>query len=108
MELVIGTSDSSYTGLAKRVIDWLPRCMAWGLAMVLGLASGVSYGEDHAVIDGSLPDEIKQILTKPRYKDAVWGLRVVNLDNDEAVHDLNSDRRLLIGSVRKLFSVGLA
>jgi len=76
--------------------------------MVLGLASGVSFGGDPAVMNGSLPDEIKQILTKPRYDGAVWGLRVVDLDSGEVVYDLNSDRQLLIGSVRKLFSVGLA
>jgi D-alanyl-D-alanine carboxypeptidase len=36
------------------------------------------------------------------------GLRVVDLDRGKVVYELNSDRQLLIGSVRKLFSVGLA
>jgi D-alanyl-D-alanine carboxypeptidase len=78
------------------------------LALALALATAVSFAGDDTALNGSIPDEIKQILSKPRYDKSIWGLRVVDLDSGKVVYELNSDRQLLIGSVRKLFSVGLA
>jgi PBP4 family serine-type D-alanyl-D-alanine carboxypeptidase len=45
---------------------------------------------------------------KPRYLHATWGLRVVDLKSGAVIYDLNSNSLLLTGSVRKLFSVGMA
>src|SRR5262249_50479449 len=42
------------------------------------------------------------------YKNAVWGLLVVDLDTGEVIHELASNRKFMTGSVRKLISVGLA
>lgn len=56
----------------------------------------------------ALPAEIQQIFAKPEYRNSVWGLRVVDLEDGRVLHDLHSDRQLLIGSVRKIFSVGAA
>jgi D-alanyl-D-alanine carboxypeptidase len=53
-----------------------------------------------------IPQEIAQILDKPDYQKAAWGLRVVDLDSGGAILDLKPDRQFLIGSVRKMFSVG--
>lgn len=55
----------------------------------------------------TVPPGIQAILDQPRYRDAAWGLRVIDLDTGEVIHDLRPDRPFLIGSVRKLFSVGL-
>lgn len=55
-----------------------------------------------------LPDEIRSVMAKPIYRESAWGLRVVDLNTGELVYDLNPDRNFLVGSVRKLFSVGLA
>jgi len=52
----------------------------------------------------ALPSDIRSIFDKPKYKNAVWGLRV--LDGSKVVLDLNSQRLFYIGSVRKVFSVG--
>jgi D-alanyl-D-alanine carboxypeptidase len=57
---------------------------------------------------GELPKEIRAIMDKPRYGDATWSLRVVDLKSGDVVYDLNSQQRLLTGSVRKLYSVGTA
>jgi D-alanyl-D-alanine carboxypeptidase len=55
-----------------------------------------------------LPQEIRTIMEKPRYADATWALHVVDLKSGDVIYDLNSDQRLLTGSVRKLYSVGTA
>jgi len=55
-----------------------------------------------------VPAEIASILQKPVYRDARWALRVVDLDTGRVIHDLGAGQQMLIGSVRKLFSVGLA
>ena len=57
---------------------------------------------------GELPQEIRAIMEKSRYADATWALRVVDLKSGDVIYDLNSDKRLLTGSVRKLYSVGTA
>jgi D-alanyl-D-alanine carboxypeptidase len=52
----------------------------------------------------AVPSEIRAIFDKPRYKDGIWGLRV--LDGAKVILDYNSQRQFYIGSVRKVFSVG--
>ena len=44
------------------------------------------------------------MLSKPVYKNATWALRV--LDGSKVLIDLQPNRKLFIGSVRKVFSVG--
>jgi D-alanyl-D-alanine carboxypeptidase len=55
---------------------------------------------------GGVPADIQAIFNKPAYKGAVWGLRVLDVKTGKVLIDLNSDSQLLIGSVRKIFSVG--
>jgi D-alanyl-D-alanine carboxypeptidase len=59
-----------------------------------------------APLTGDVPPDIKAIFDKPAYKDSTWGLRVVDLDSGKTLLDINPDHQFLIGSVRKLFSVG--
>ena len=56
---------------------------------------------------GALPGAIQQIMQKPQYSEAIWGLRVVDVQSGAVVYDLNSQNNLLTGSVRKLYSVGV-
>jgi D-alanyl-D-alanine carboxypeptidase len=58
----------------------------------------------NATVPATVPADIRAVLDKPRYKNGVWGLRV--LDGDKVIVDLNPQRRFYIGSVRKVFSVG--
>ena len=55
----------------------------------------------------SLPSEISKIFSKPLYKDALWGLRVVDAETGEVLLDREPTHQFYIGSVRKVFSVGL-
>ena len=50
------------------------------------------------------PPGVRKIFSKPQYKNAVWGLRV--LDGKNVILDINPHRQFYIGSVRKVFSVG--
>ncbi len=50
--------------------------------------------------------EIAQILNKAIYKNAKWGLRVVNQNTGEVLINLKPAYLFFIGSVRKIFSVG--
>lgn len=55
-----------------------------------------------------LSPEIAAIIEKPLYKNATWGILVVDLETGDLVHSQNADKKLFIGSIRKMFSVGLA
>ncbi len=50
-----------------------------------------------------VPADIRSVLEKPVYKNATWGLRV--LDGSKVLIDLHPERKFFIGSVRKVFSV---
>jgi D-alanyl-D-alanine carboxypeptidase/D-alanyl-D-alanine-endopeptidase (penicillin-binding protein 4) len=54
---------------------------------------------------GEIPKAIRRIMEKPRYAEATWALRVVDVHSGHVIYDLNSQQRLLTGSVRKLYSV---
>ncbi len=73
------------------------------------LALGISITGCDKNNDGTddIPEEILQIFDKPLYSQAIWGLRVEDADTGELIYDLESNRDFLIGSVRKLYSVGL-
>ena len=55
---------------------------------------------------GSIPSEIKAIFEKPLYKGAIWGLRVVDLETGQSLINIKPRYQFLIGSVRKVFTVG--
>lgn len=80
-----------------------------GAVVALSLTSFMAACADNGDANtATVPQEIRQVLDQPQYRDATWGLRVVDLDTGEVLNVLNSDRQMLIGSVRKLFSVGAA
>lgn len=55
-----------------------------------------------------IPEEVLEIMSKPRYDGAVWSLRVVDLDTGELIYNLEPNLVLLTGSLRKAFSSGLS
>jgi D-alanyl-D-alanine carboxypeptidase len=74
------------------------------LSTAAGLFLG-GCGHHHSDVSG-VPEEVARIMEQAGYQKAAWGLRVVDLDNGNVIHDLEPDRQFLIGSVRKVFSVG--
>src|SRR5262245_58365496 len=69
------------------------------VALLLGLCV-TGFGTD-------LPKAIRDIMQRPRYSKATWALRVVDMESGEVIYNLNPEDKLLTGSVRKLYSVGL-
>ena len=52
----------------------------------------------------AVPSDVRAVFDKPIYRNSTWGLRV--LDGSKVLVDLNPERPFMIGSVRKVFSVG--
>lgn len=77
--------------------------LAGGTAVAAGLAPWGSTSAQPA-----LPDAIVALMNKPRYASATWNLFVTDVETGEAVYTLRPDQLAFTGSVRKLFSVGLA
>lgn len=74
-------------------------------AVIAIVGAGISTGLASAASQ-PLPGGIRAIFRKPMYKQAVWGLRVVNLGTGKVLIDLKPGHKFFIGSVRKIFSVG--
>lgn len=74
-----------------------------GSALAAGLA-----GTGGLSAQSPLPDAIAAVMTKPRYANATWNLFVTDVDTGETLYELRPDQLAFTGSVRKLFSVGLA
>lgn len=53
-----------------------------------------------------VPADVKAVFDQPAYKNAIWGLRVVDLGTGQELMDLQPRCDFYIGSVRKVFSVG--
>ncbi len=71
--------------------------------LLLGLGATGFAGSCHR----ELPKAIRAIMEKSRYSQATWGLRVVDMKSGHVIYDLHSHDKLLTGSVRKLYSVGV-
>jgi PBP4 family serine-type D-alanyl-D-alanine carboxypeptidase len=85
------------------------RCLQFTVLLLGLFATGLS---SSALCGGSgtsgMPTAISAIMQKPRYSKATWALRVVDVKSGAVIYDLNSHENLLTGSVRKLYSVGVA
>lgn len=71
-----------------------------GLAVFALLTSSPSLAQQ-------TPEAIGEVFAAPRYREASWGLRVVDAGSGEVLIDQAPETMFYIGSVRKLFSVGL-
>ncbi|MGB6387955.1 MAG: D-alanyl-D-alanine carboxypeptidase/D-alanyl-D-alanine-endopeptidase [Methyloceanibacter sp.] len=74
------------------------------LSCLFAAGSAAQGGAD----DRKVPVEIAEIMQGPRYQGATWGLKLIDLQSGQPVTTLGSNDLFFTGSVRKLFSVGLA
>jgi D-alanyl-D-alanine carboxypeptidase len=56
----------------------------------------------------AIPEEILEIINDEFYSNATWSLKVVDLETGQLIYQLNPEIVAFTGSVRKLFSAGLA
>ena len=77
--------------------------MAAAFASIGGCGGG---GSGSGINGANVPADIQAVFDQPRYKGALWGLRVVDTGSGAALINLQPDHNFLIGSVRKIFSVG--
>jgi D-alanyl-D-alanine carboxypeptidase len=76
------------------------------LCLVVG-ALGAAHAESNCSdSSANVPADVKAVFDKPVYKNAVWGLRIVDLETGKELMDLQPHCNFYIGSVRKIFSVG--
>lgn len=78
--------------------------LAISAILLISTASGLVVSARADQGRSTVPAGIRAVFNKPEYKNAVWGLRV--LDGGKVLLDLNPQRKFYIGSVRKVFSVG--
>lgn len=78
----------------------------YALVVSIPLLSSITSPAQHLAGKGGVPSEIKAIFDQPRYKDAIWGVRVIDLETGRTLIDLEPRHKFLIGSVRKVFTVG--
>ncbi len=81
---------------ALRTVAFFAIALICGISFIVAARSSAS--------PAGIPSDIRAIFSKPAYKGAVWGLRVQ--DESNVLIDVNSKRPFLIGSVRKIFTVG--
>jgi D-alanyl-D-alanine carboxypeptidase/D-alanyl-D-alanine-endopeptidase (penicillin-binding protein 4) len=86
----------------------LPLCLIFLLLVACGSAQAEDPATASQPIGHALPPGITEVMNDPLYAGTTWSLFVEDLDTGETIYQLDPDRMLLIGSVRKTFSVGFA
>ena len=79
-----------------------------GQAGSSAVAFGLASQSRAAASNNALPSAITAVMQKPRYAQSTWSLLVADVATGEILYELHPDQMALTGSVRKLFSVGLA
>lgn len=77
---------------------------ASGAATLVALSAGASGAGAPRQALPAVPADVRAVFAKPVYKNATWGLRV--LEGSKVLVDLHPERKFYIGSVRKVFTVG--
>lgn len=78
--------------------------VAIAIGCFLSLAAGCS--RTPAPNTSVVPEDIKAVFDLPLYEKALWGLRVVDVSSGNVLIDSQPGHNFLVGSVRKIFSVG--
>jgi D-alanyl-D-alanine carboxypeptidase/D-alanyl-D-alanine-endopeptidase (penicillin-binding protein 4) len=91
----------------KRGSMMFVRAALFGVACVAGFGP-LAAGRPSLAADSEVPAEIAGIIGAPKYAGATWGIRAVDLKSAKPVLATGPDSLFFTGSVRKLFSVGLA
>jgi PBP4 family serine-type D-alanyl-D-alanine carboxypeptidase len=97
------TSTAPVTRLNRRTLLRVSGQVG-GSAVAFALASRRRASAAHS----DLPSAITSVMQKPRYAQSTWSLFVADVATGETLYELHPDQMALTGSVRKLFSVGLA
>jgi D-alanyl-D-alanine carboxypeptidase/D-alanyl-D-alanine-endopeptidase (penicillin-binding protein 4) len=84
-----------------------PASKAGGPVTTVGTTAG-STPAGTSVAASGLPAQVRAVMSKPRYKDAIWSLLATDVKTGESFYALNPDEMSFTGSTRKLFSVGTA
>jgi D-alanyl-D-alanine carboxypeptidase len=79
-------------------------CLTLILSAALLGAEGTTYAQNEE--GAPVSQDIKKIMDKPQYRGAIWGLRVIDLNNGHELVNLRPGHKFFIASVRKNFSVG--
>ena len=85
----------------RDVLRW--SALVGSSALAVGLVSW-----ERSSAQAQLPAAIASVMRKPRYANATWNLFVTDVESGDVLYELNADQLAFTGSVRKLFSVGLA
>ena len=67
-----------------------------------------TFADEPAKPDDALSAKIKEIIDKPDYKEARWGLLVVDAKSGKTVYELNAEKLFTPASTTKLFSCATA
>src|SRR5829696_7311819 len=113
----MGASDDSAVSAGPGRLT--RRAMLRLAALVGGSAAGVlapwgrasvssALARQGCAAGGGLPSAIAAVMQKPRYAGATWNLLVTDVATGETLYELRPDELAFTGSVRKLYSVGLA
>ncbi len=77
------------------------------LVLLAAAICGCGGGSSGLVNKGAnVPADIQAVINQPRYKGAIWGLRVLDPASGTVLINLQPDYNFFIASVRKIFSVG--
>src|SRR5215213_144089 len=111
-----GPSEGELMGIGENSASaapttWLNRRTLLGIAGRVGgsaVAFGLASQSRASASNNGLPAAITSVMDKPRYAQSTWSLLVADVASGEILYELHPDQIALTGSVRKLFSVGLA
>src|SRR5690242_17371728 len=94
--------DSSNRPLLQRHHMRLSRTVALAVAAVPTFASYVS--AQRAPLDA----RIRQIIDRPEFAHAIWGMQFTSLDSGRVVYAMNEQKLFTPGSTTKLLTMGTA
>ncbi len=78
------------------------------LALSLGASSLIASAPARAQNDPALAQRVEQIINRPEFKHALWGIEFYDLDAGRPIYTLNEEKLFVPGSTTKLLSVGTA
>ena len=81
-------------------------CLLPLLLLVCRATERFGFGQEHAeAVLSRLPSDVAELLARPRYQHARWGILAVDLASDQVLAQHNSNELFAPASVTKLFTV---
>lgn len=78
------------------------------VAAALALSTAALPAQARAQNDPALAQRIEQIINRPEFKHALWGIEFYDLEAERPIYTLNEEKLFVPGSTTKLLSVGTA